>query len=95
MCTTNQMNTLYFYPHRPHFCPAPDAACNKDRYHRFPDHDVPAASTWARAANSPVGDSRVSERDQQEVNGVRMDDDGTPTRALGAAIGQGIQLLKP
>jgi hypothetical protein len=90
MYDPNQMNSLYFYPHKLHFSPAPDASDSEQRNRWFPGYDVSTQSLRKKATAEKrprdVEDpAQVSDRNgqDQDVDDARMDDDGSPRSNTG------------
>lgn len=86
MYNPNQMNSLYFYPHRLHFTPIPDAADSEQRNRWFPSYKastagLPGRTPIAKATRVRQRDLRNSDKFRQEVDDARMDDDGAPMQA--------------
>jgi hypothetical protein len=85
MYDLNHMNALYFYPHKLHFSPIPDATDSEQRNRWFPGYDVSVVSSRtkasiARDAGAPGGEPPGSDRDRCDADDARMDDDGGPAR---------------
>ena len=83
MYIINQTNLLYFYPHKLHFQPLPDAADNERRNRWFPGYDIslasPRAKTTARRSEVvPKIDLHEPHKIRQDLDADRMDDDGAP-----------------
>ena len=81
MYTPNHTNSLYFYPHKLHFSPAPDAADSEQRNRWFPSYQ---ASTAKPRSKGPVadadhdGDSTLLDRDHRDEDDACLDDEGAP-----------------
>jgi len=81
MYTPNQMNSLYFYPHKLHFSPIPDASDSELRNRWFPSYK---ASTARQRSTSLVteaahdDDSPFFDKSHDAGNNARLDDDGAP-----------------
>lgn len=83
MYDADQMNSLYFYPHKLRFSPVSDAADNEQRNRWFPGYDASAVVRRAKApptksVSVPEADSQDSDRDRQDVDDAHMEDEGAP-----------------
>lgn len=83
MYDPNQMNSLYFYPHKLHFSPKHDAADSEQRNRWFPGYNastaLPGAQTpLAKSVSFPAVDPQESDEDRPAEDDVRVDDDGAP-----------------
>ena len=92
MYILNQLNLLYFYPHRMHFSPTTGVANNDRRTQRSSGHSVWAAPSPATPLPPRQQDGGVPKLDQLEsarardrIDSDRMDDDGAPNTTRGSS----------
>jgi len=85
MYILNQLNLLYFHPHKMHFSPAAHVANSDCRTQRFSGHSVwaePSAATPLPLRRQDDGtlklDQLESARARDRIDSDRMDDDGAP-----------------
>ncbi|GAB2793138.1 hypothetical protein [Dyella kyungheensis] len=83
MYDPNQMNSLYFYPHKLHFSPKPDAADSEQRNRWFPGYNASTPLPRAKAPlprnmSFPAVEPQASDEDRPAEDDVRVDDDGAP-----------------
>lgn len=92
MYILNQLNLLYFYPHKMHFSPTTGVANNDRRTQRSSGHSVWAAPSPAtplpprqQYGGVPKLDQLESARARDRINSDRMDDDGAPNTTRGSS----------